>query len=131
MPSCSHGCVLAGAIHVVTEDMDEMFEFFRDELSDYPCYMAMYDGEYGHENYAAMAYAVHHGHLECLKRLHRLGADWHGDLAICAQECDQKECLAYILTEMGDVEIPDDVDVPENDVIESHGVRMLRKFTSK
>ncbi len=71
------------------------------KLTQYECYQKIDD--YGHINYAVMAYATTHGHIDCLKKLHKNGSMWHTDLAIVAAENDQIECLQYIIEEMGDI----------------------------
>ena len=92
----------------VTYDDEDRFSIIhnrKDELRKYKCFREIDDGHFGHPNYSVTAYAVLHGHLECLKTLHKkVCAMWHVDLAQVAHESNQPECLDYILKCMGNVE---------------------------
>lgn len=103
---CKDGCIQMGKIlYNNEEECDDMHELITfDLLKKYKCGQPIIDGDYGHINYALMSYATKHGHLECLKKLHKeFGADWHSDLAQVAAENNQLECLKYIMENMGRV----------------------------
>lgn len=102
---CLDGCI-EFADQIYNHQSDDMYEVIDnnfDLLKKFKCTQPIIDGDYGHINYALMAYATKNGHLECLKKLHKLGADWHTDLAEVAAENNQIECLKYIMERMGRV----------------------------
>ena len=105
-PCCSHECVLVEKCMGDADDRNDALEGASDEIKKSLCYTAIQDeDQYGHLNYAVSAYAATQGHLACLKYIHRvLGCMWHGGLAQVAYEEGQSECLAYILSDMGDVD---------------------------
>jgi len=111
--TCDKGCVMVDRILQGEFDEDEecndrsdIIDLFNTELSQYPCFLEIVEGEYGHLNYAVAAYAVEKGHLNCLKELYETtdGFMWHNDLASVAIENKRLEELKYILERMGDVE---------------------------
>jgi hypothetical protein len=103
MTNCKKGCYEVGVILYSDEDAEETQ---KDELSKYEAYEQIWPGDYGHINYALAAYCVDIGHIECLKKLYTdLDLEWHLDLADCAIEKDNLECLKFIVEVMGDVKI--------------------------
>jgi len=106
MPNCDDGCVqLELLLHPKWYDDDcERSSCSESELEKYPCFGEVMDN-CGHHRYAVMSYATKKGHLNCLIRLHKLGAAWHNDLAMVAVESDQLHCLRYIVEQMGDVAV--------------------------
>ena len=85
-------------------------------LQKFKCFVYIDNSsDYGHINYAVMGYAVKHGHYECLKTLHEIGADWHSDLGDIAFEFDQTKCLNYILENMGRVMFSYDINDSDSD----------------
>jgi len=103
MTNCNKGCYEVGVILFGDEDAEENQ---KDELSKYEAYEQICSGEYGHINYALAAYCVDKGHIECLKKIYKnTDMMWHSDLADCAIERDDLECLNFIVEVMGDVKI--------------------------
>lgn len=93
--NCIYGCV---KVETILQQMDDRNEDYTKltKLSPYKCWRDIENEDYGHLNYAVMAYAVKQGHISCLKMLYEIGADWHEDLLVVAKEEDQLECLKYI-----------------------------------
>lgn len=115
---CDHGCAETDQILQLESALDcgdiDEGELHPDEIlslrnaKNYACYNATALGDYGHENYAAAAYAATLGHLDCLKQIHKNDGMWHSDLAIVAAEHGQFACLKYIVETMGDVDCNED-----------------------
>lgn len=110
---CDKGCVKVDKIlqgeldeDELCDDRSEIIDIFDDQLSEYPCYLEIIDGDYGHLNYAVAAYVVKNGHFDCLKELYETtnGFMWHNDLASVAIENNRLNELKYILEKMGDIE---------------------------
>src|SRR3989338_6638760 len=79
---------------------------YSDELDMYEAYKLCKSGNYGHINYALLAFIVKKGHLNCLKKIHKNNnIQWHNDLADLAIEVGNLEILKYIIQEMGDITI--------------------------
>jgi hypothetical protein len=90
------------------EDWDYMEKDRKivEKIPDCKCSEEIMTDDCGDINYAVASYTVSHGHLDCLKTLHKDGGlMWHADLAVCAAEAGQLECLKYVLEKMGDVAI--------------------------
>jgi hypothetical protein len=108
MTNCDKGCYEVGCI-LFSENYDSCCDAEENEsvnLSNHEAYNEIVFGEYGHINYALAAYCVKMKHIECLKKIYK-NTDmlWHSDLADCAIEEDDLECLKFIVEVMGDVEI--------------------------
>ena len=112
---CSKGCYEVGLILFGLKDSDNETntDFGENEkknkrkLLKYEAYRKMSDGmKYGFIKYALASYCVDVGHADCLRKIHKnLDVHWHADLADCAIEKDDLECLKVIIEEMGDVKI--------------------------
>ncbi len=105
---CQDGCVMVEKIikDEVTEHDHNRWMIIdnNDKLKKYKCFQDIKDYKHGHPNYAVMSYAVQHGHLDCLKKLHKeIDADWHAGLAEIAAEYNRMDCLKYIMENMGRV----------------------------
>jgi len=126
--TCTHGCTKFAQILYDEEfegDYYELVNIKYDELKNFKCADPIIDDEYGHINYALMAYATSHGHLDCLKELHvTYEAGWHTDLAGVAIENDQFECLQYIMEKMGGVQCG-------KDIINSKTPKKYRQYIQK
>jgi len=110
--SCNDGCVIVERIlQGIDSDYDDCDRDYMEkrhsiELTQYECYRQIKDGDYGHMNYAVMAYAAKHGHLDCIKTLFETTeVMWHSDVADVAAENGHLECLKYIVEVMGDVDL--------------------------
>lgn len=107
---CSKGCcnvgeILYGGHGPEEQELEEIMEN-NVELEKYPAFQEMFAGG-GHPNYALTAYCVEIGHVECLRTLSTLPYFmYHSDLAIVAAECDQLECLQFIIQVLGKVDLP-------------------------
>jgi len=107
---CTKGCCQVGQILYGTLDEDydlsEIIESKESELEKYAAFHEMFE-DGGDDNYALATYCVRIGHVDCLKTISKLPAImYHYDLAVCAAEIDNVECLQFILEEMEDVKIP-------------------------
>ena len=106
---CDKKCYHVGITLHNTEmllDKDPDMEIDESEIEGYDAFVAVVSGDFGHTNYALAAYCVTIGHVNCLKQLHTDAIlQWHDDLADVAIECDNLECLTYVVAEMGDVTI--------------------------
>jgi hypothetical protein len=105
---CTDGCLEVENILQGGDDEEDdcrytLIEKHREKLSKYKCFREIENDEYGHPNYSVAAYAATNNHLGCLKELEKKGVMWHFDLAICAAESGNYECLKYIIEEYGDV----------------------------
>lgn len=104
---CKVGAILYGDSELdITDIILDEYEAFN-EMFNYFC----------NENYALPLYCVAIGHLECLKKISKEpNFMYHADLAVCAIEHDQIECLKFIIEELGDVYIPtkkDEIEIGE------------------
>jgi len=116
IPKCPGGCVEVETIlQSYQEEFGDRFPDLGHEPLQFQCYREIKDGDYGHLNYAVVAYAAIHGHYACLKYLHqKADAMWHSDIAMSIAENGfdanegvakkQMQCLSYIVHKMGDVQ---------------------------
>ena len=102
---CNDGCIVVEKLLQGAEtDRLDIIDQNYDKLKQHKCFQEIEDEEYGHINYAVMAYAASSGHLNCIKTLHEnTDVMWHTDLAIVAAENNNLDCLQYIIEHMGDV----------------------------
>jgi hypothetical protein len=84
---------------------------------------------YGHPNYSIMAYAVSHGHLDCVKKLHLHDALWHTDIAGVSIEKEQFECFKYIIEYMA-IEENGSIDINENDFSHIQKLDNFKKYVN-
>ena len=109
---CSKNCCKVGEI-IYWDSDDDIWEIIENnkELENYKAFNEVFEDR-GNENYALPEYCVKTGHLDCLKTISKLpNFMYHSDLAICATEYDNLECLKFILEELRDVNIPDLKDI--------------------
>ena len=117
---CTKNCCKVGDIIFVDwHDSDcqicDVIKRNGDILEKYDAFNEMFDNYGGHDNYALAWYCVKNNHLNCLKYISNIpGFMHHADLAICAAEFDNLECLQYILEEIGDVHVPELKDAGAN-----------------
>lgn len=108
MTNCNKDCCKVGYI-LYSDEYEGCADAEEQEgetLIKYEAYDAIYGGEYGHINYALASYCVYMGHIECLRNIYNnTDMQWHADLADCAIEKDNLECLKFIVEVMGDVTI--------------------------
>ncbi len=92
---CNDGCIVVEKLLQGAEtDRLDIIDQNYDKLKQHKCFQEIEDEEYGHINYAVMAYAASNGHLNCIKTLHEnTDVMWHTDLAIVAAENNQLDCL--------------------------------------
>jgi hypothetical protein len=107
---CTKGCYDVGIILFNKDgeyDFDENEKKYEKNLSKYEAYNKMSDGMiYGDIKYSLAAYCVAIGHSDCLKKLYKnTDIHWHADLADCAIEKDDLECLKVVIEDMGDITI--------------------------
>lgn len=106
---CQFGCfvvekIICDEVENSVDTRSEIIDAKYDQLKKYKCFQDVEDGEYGHMNYAVIAYAVKHEHIDCPKKIHtELDSMWQSDLAIVATVSDRLDCLKYIMENMGDV----------------------------
>lgn len=105
---CDKGCCVVGSILYGEnyEDIEDAEELEEEILIQHEAYTQIYQEEFGHINYALPSYCVSINHLECLKTISlEPNFMYHSDLAICAVESDNLECLKFIVEVLGDVQL--------------------------
>lgn len=120
MNTCLKNCCKVGDILYCMSneyDMEEIIDMYENELQKYDAYIEMQEIG-GHINYVLPYYCVEIGHVNCLKYISKLpNFMYHNDLAMCAIDNDQLECLQYIVENCPDIymiESLDDWDIGEN-----------------
>lgn len=106
--TCRDGCARVAAAYLShyddsDENSDNVDVTWTERVRQCECFKAIAGGGYGGFHHAPMTYAAKHGHVQCLKELHGLAAEWHSDLAIVALKADQLGCLQYVIEHMGNV----------------------------
>jgi hypothetical protein len=105
---CPDGCVLTEIyINCNINSKGDQYEDWKHLKSKksrkLKCFQAINTEDYGHWNYAVMAFAARHGHLKCLESLYKMGASYHADVAIVAKEANQLKCYDFIVKNFSDI----------------------------
>ncbi len=110
MNICEKKCCKVGELLYNKEGFDDISDIVDnciDELEKCEAFVEMQEN-CGDINYILPSYCVEIGHLDCLKYISKLpNFMYHSDLAVCAMEHGQIECVKWIIENMKDVHIPE------------------------